>query len=88
MSPFIDDDAGYLNWLAEHPDDFVVNTPRTPTPKYLRLHRATCVFITGTPARGARWTGDYVKYCGELGELKSWARAEVGGELQSCAHCM
>ncbi|GAA1297173.1 hypothetical protein Psi02_14030 [Planotetraspora silvatica] len=88
MSPFIDDDAGYLKWLAEHPDEFVVNTARKPHPSYLVLHRATCTFITGSPTRGTRWTGDYVKYCGGLSELQSWALTEVGGDLQPCGHCL
>ncbi len=42
MERFVDDDPGYLDWLARHPDGFVVNTGRTPTAAYLMLHRAGC----------------------------------------------
>lgn len=40
MVPFLDDGAGYLDWLTTHPDGFVLNTYRNPTPGYLMLHHA------------------------------------------------
>ena len=66
---FVDDDAGYLAWLAGHPDGLVLNTYRTPSSSYLRLHQAGCRTITGTPARGTRWTADYAK-----GNRFAWPR--------------
>lgn len=30
MTHFVHDDAGYLNWLAEHPEGFVINSPALP----------------------------------------------------------
>jgi hypothetical protein len=46
MTTFVDDDEGYLAWVASHPDGYVVNCGRSPTPAYLRLHRAACKFIS------------------------------------------
>jgi hypothetical protein len=84
---FRDNDEGYLTWLNDHPDDFVLNAGRRPRPTYLRLHRATCRTITGAPARGRRWTADYVKVCGGRDELTAWAANEARGEAQSCPIC-
>jgi hypothetical protein len=40
MRHFVDDDAGYLDWLRQHPDRFVINTYIKPSGAYLKLHRA------------------------------------------------
>ncbi|WP_243727371.1 hypothetical protein [Actinocrispum wychmicini] len=85
---FQDDDAGYERWLAAHPDLFVLNTARRPAPNYLMLHRATCRTIAGTPARGNRWTGDYIKFCGRRTELEEFAQAQVGGTAFRCRLCL
>jgi len=87
MQRFVDDDHGYLDWLAGHPDDFVINTGRTPSAAYLMLHRAGCGTINGTPARGTTFTGDYAKVCGEREELERFAR-QVGGQAQPCGLCL
>jgi hypothetical protein len=71
MRHFVDDDAGYLAWLAGHPADFVINTGRSPSAAYLMLHRASCRTISGTPARGSTFTGDYTKICGDRGNSTS-----------------
>jgi len=86
VQSFADDDSGYLQWLADHPDLFVLNTGRTST--YLRLHQASCGTINGTPARGARWTGDYIKVCGTRHELEEFVRGNVGGEARQCGLCL
>lgn len=85
---FEDDDGGYERWLADHPDLFVLNTARSPAPNYLMLHRATCRTISGTPSRGARWTGDYIKFCGLRSELEAFAQTEVGGAAFACRLCL
>ncbi len=87
MRRFEDDDDGYLHWLGTHPDLHVLNTARNPTPAYLVLHRATCHTISGTPARGTRWTGDYIKICGRRQELDHFAH-QVGGPIQPCGLCL
>ncbi len=87
MQTFVDDDAGYLGWIARNPDGFVLNTERKPTRAYLVLHRATCHTISGVPARGDRWTDYYHKICGNRSELEQWARREVQGEPRLCPRC-
>lgn len=76
MKKFIDDDRGYLDWIAQHPEGFVLNTYRTPSLDYLLLHRTNCRTITNLPANGSRWTADYIKICGE-----------IGGAVQPCRLC-
>ena len=78
MQRFVDDDRGYPDWLDHHPDGFVINTGRTPSAAYLMLDRAGCGTITGRPARGTAFTGEYAKVCGERNELEEFAR-HLGG---------
>jgi hypothetical protein len=87
MQRFVDDDRGYLDWLDHHPDGFVVNTGRTPSAAYLMLHRAGCGTITGKPARGTTFTGEYAKVCGGRNELEEFAR-HLGGHAQPCGLCL
>lgn len=85
---FTDNDAGYLAWLNANPAGFVVNSLRTPSAGNLILHRATCGTITGTPTRGERWTGEWIKVCAaEPDALRDWARRELGAEPISCGRC-
>ena len=86
---FLDDDGRYLEWLRKHPDGFVVNAARRPRADYLILHRANCHTISGTPARGSRWTtGDYLKACATAeAELRAWARDETKAEPTGCGSC-
>ena len=50
FTQFVNDDDGYLRWLAQNPDGFVVNSNRVPVGSYLILHRASCKWIN-TSAR-------------------------------------
>jgi hypothetical protein len=34
---FVDEDDRYLDWLADHPNGFVLNCGRKPSPSYLIL---------------------------------------------------
>jgi hypothetical protein len=84
---FQDDDAGYLAWVHQHPDGFVVNSDRHSSPRYLVLHRADCTFIT-RPSQEGHWTVAYIKVCGrDVAELERWAKAVIGGRLQPCSWC-
>ena len=56
---FIDDDRSYQDWLQGHPNGFVVNTSKNPSPEYMILHRATCARITRYHYAG---TGGLVGY--------------------------
>jgi hypothetical protein len=87
MDRFVDDDPGYLDWVARNPYGYVINTGRTPTASYLMLHRAGCGSITGRPARGSTFTGDYAKVCGDRVELEGFAR-QLGGRAQPCGLCL
>jgi hypothetical protein len=84
---FVDDDDGYLRWLAAHGDGFVLNTERPPKPSYLVLHRASCPKITRLQRGASRWTRDYIKFCGHRAELEAFARHEIGGEPRCCGIC-
>src|ERR1700722_12789244 len=87
MRRFVDDDRGYLDWLDHHPDGFVINTGRTPSAAYLMLHRASCGTISGKPASGTNFMGEYAKVCGERNELEEFAR-HLGGHAQPCRLCL
>jgi hypothetical protein len=87
MRHFVNDDAAYLDWLAEHPTGFVINTGRNPSAAYLMLHRASCGTISGVPARGATFTGDYTKVCGSRDELEAFA-SQLGGAAHACGLCL
>jgi hypothetical protein len=51
------------------------------------LHRASCGTITGKPARGTTFTGEYAKVCGERNDLEEFAR-QLGGHAQPCGLCL
>jgi hypothetical protein len=85
---FRDDDAGYLAWIASHPDGYVVNVARSRSVTAARLHHAGCSTINGANPRGGVWTGPYVKVCAEdLVELEQWAIDELGEPIPQCGTC-
>src|SRR3954447_17413790 len=47
-------DEDFLKWIAEHPDFFVGNAFRPPTPSYLVLHRADCEIFSSPLRAGTR----------------------------------
>ena len=77
-----------LAWVADHGPGFVINTYRTPTAAYLKLHRAICPTITGAPAHGSTFTGgDYSKVCGDREDLEAFA-VTLGGGASPCGLCL
>lgn len=91
---FLDDDAGYIDWLATHPRGFVLNTRREPDPDYMVLHRATCWSISGYQGRvkpGGYTERSYRKVCaGNVASLDAWVRAHGrrgGGFSKECGFC-
>jgi len=85
---FRDDDAGYLHWLAAHPDGYVINIGRGRSAAEARLHHAGCRTISGQNPRGGPWTGQYIKVCTEhLAELEQWAIDQVGEPIRRCGIC-
>ncbi len=85
---FLNDDKGYVSWLAAHQDGYVVNCHAQPDSTYLMLHRANCSWIN--PPRFKNWTTvGYMKVCGlSVSELAAWAVSTTGGTLQQCKSCV
>ena len=86
---FRNDDAGYIEWIQAHPNGFVVNTTPCYSRSYLKLHRASCKFVSVLQSGYSTWTsGQYIKVCSnDRSTLESWARDEVGGQLQDLCYC-
>src|SRR5205085_7162313 len=83
---FRDDDAGFFDWLDDHPNGFFVNTERNPKPTYLVLHVSDCSHFDRSPS--LKWTHEYVKVCADRrDELEAWAEERVGGEITLCRSC-
>lgn len=88
VTTFVDDDPGYVRWLALNGRGYVVNAFKGPSVP-LMLHLAACQTIRGTPTRGTNWTAEYIKICAsEREELIRWAREELGADLPECQKCM
>lgn len=91
MEKFTDDDAGYLRWISDHPDGFVVNIERGERPGYAVLHRATCSSISRDRDDGAYTERGYKKVVSDdLETLRAFARS-IGRADESfskhCGHC-
>lgn len=86
---FRDNDDGYLGWLADHPDGYVINILRSYNASTAKLHCAGCRTINGNPASGNTWTtGDYIKVCADqLADLDRWALERVGSSIDGCGIC-
>ena len=83
VSLFEDDDTGYLRWISEHPDGYVVNTRRRFDPDYLVFHRASCFSINRYPNMhedpGGFTERAYWKLCStSLSELEDHLRRTIG----------
>ena len=91
MQQFSKDEAGYLNWIAENPDGFVLNIERSPRPEYLVLHRAICSSIARPRDDGAYTERGYQKVvASDLNELRGFARRvgrADGSFSKACGHC-
>ena len=77
------DEGRYFDWVAAHPDGFMVNTTRPkPSTKYLVLHLGRCGTIGDLKGAGTIFTGGpYQKVCSpRVGELLVWAE-RLGGKL-------
>jgi hypothetical protein len=81
-------DRDYLRWVADHYRGYVINIQRTYNPRDARLHVAHCETITGAPARGDTFTGDWIKVCSEsLAKLDDWAVQHTGSAVVRCGTC-
>jgi hypothetical protein len=87
MVQFLDDDIGYLDWIARNPPGWIVKSNCNPNPE---LHRSAPGFVRIYVWRinpGMRWTKDYCKRCGTPAELHQWAQQPLGREPTVCSHC-
>ena len=88
---FRDDDDGYLKWISDHRDGFVLNALRVPRASYLMLHRASCRDIS-TPTRSNWTTTQYLKCCAHDSEaLVGWVVQHVPQatpkDVRRCKRC-
>lgn len=86
---FVDDDAGYIAWLAAHPTGYVLNHERSPSARYLVLHRADCWTIAPRDRADTRtWTIAYPKTCSATRPaLTIWAEANTRRPPSPCGTC-
>ena len=90
MIQFVDDEDGYLRWLDDHPEGFVVNSDRVPTAKYLVLHHSGCYSISRISRHpfGNYTTTSYIKTCSDdVTELRRWAQG-LRGQLRESCYCL
>jgi hypothetical protein len=88
MMRFIDDDAGYLAWLAANPAGYVLKCERSPRLGGARLHRASFPTIQGRPRNGGPWTTSWQKRAaGTVAEFDAWAVAELGAPAARFPRC-
>jgi hypothetical protein len=86
---FVNDDAGYVAWLASHPTGFVLNTYPHVTSSYLVLHRASCRTVNRPLESERSWTRQYGKACAELRvDLEKWAAEATGRAVVPHLACL
>jgi len=92
---FIDDDSEYLDWIAAHPDGYVVNSRRKFDSGYLVLHRAKCPTVHShrgmMESPGGFTERSYLKFCSEsmieLGEFLQGLTGLKDPYLKDCSRC-
>ena len=89
MQRFENNDGGYLRWLRQNPNGYVLNVLRTHLHHGVRLHRADCYTIQDKAFRGSGWTTtSYVKLCSnERQPLRNWTERNVGVVPPDCFKC-
>jgi hypothetical protein len=85
---FEDADPAYPDWLADHPDGFVLDTYVRPSAGRLVLHRAGCPRVSRPLAPRNGKAARFGKACADTpAELRAWAAEQVGAEPRSCGLC-
>jgi hypothetical protein len=90
VETFVNDELGYLSWVHENPNGFIVNylEADTQAPKYPMIHRATHKALW-SPTRTNYTISGYLKACSnDVHELRSWATNLLRKELTPCSVCM
>ena len=86
METFVNNEAAYLHWIADHPTGAVLNVPKSGTTQPMMLHMANCIFISSS-ARTNYTTTSYYKVCAaDAAELIAWAATQPG-ILKPCSFC-
>ena len=79
------DDGLYQCWMDEYPDQFVVNTHKTPKKEYLKLHQVgSCCLAYKNPLL------DYSKLCGDRAGISDYVARCFGFdplEIKDCGNC-
>lgn len=81
---------GYLQWIKDHPNGYVLNCEKSPRATYLILHKASCYTINDLQKQAESWTEKYNKICSiDIKEIEVWAQKNVPGYqgLRHCAKC-
>ena len=86
---FDNDEAGYLAWVAAHPDGYVANMDRSGHfPQYPVVHSAKHKLVSSANI-GNFTTGDYIKLCSaNLDKLEEFSTDKYGRSLTFCKNCM
>ena len=94
LSHWIDNDAGYEQWLSENPDGFMANINREPHARYLKIHRATHRLPdrSNPGSINPRTGNNYSKVTANgLSELLEWANEKIPqlevGHINYCKTC-
>lgn len=89
---FEGDEAGYLAWLEQNPNGFVLNSVRPPRAGYMALHTAGCKRISipmGKAKPAPFTTRDYMKVCASTpDDLIPWMALHGATQFSTlCSHC-
>ena len=91
MKSFTDDDEGYLRWISDNPDGYVVNVERGERPGYAVLHRSSCASISRERDDGAYTERGYKKVVSDdLSKLRVYAKSigrADGSFSKQCDQC-
>ena len=87
MRVVVNDDRGYLDWVAANKSVYVLNSYVHPSRDYLILHKATCGSITSA-SRTHYTSRGYIKVCAmDIESLAAWAREETDAGPCPCGLC-
>lgn len=85
---FSDDDDGYRAWTTAHDGGFVVNAPKAPSAKGLRLHRAGCSSVAAPVGSSRSPTARVRKVCAsDVAALLDWCATALSAEPEPCLRC-
>lgn len=90
VQEFSGNDKIYQEWLAKHPQGFVVNTNQGINAAYMTLHKASCGHVSNFSSRepGAFTEGGYMKVCSTDRErLREWAKAHGRADGSFTGNC-